>query len=392
MKPTCEQLVGCRSSLVTLDRHNYYRYSNKLVSSGMATMNPQNRDEEYFAIALLHWWDEHGRKNLPWQRSATPYRVWLSEIMLQQTRVETVIDYFNRFWLCFPSLESLAAASLEEVLQLWSGLGYYARARNLHRTAQQLVEHYQGRFPDDVETLCRLPGIGRSTAGAIMALGMDRFAVILDGNVKRVLCRYFAVSGWPGAAAVNRQLWQLATSLTPQQRVGDYTQAVMDLGATVCGRKPRCDRCPLHSGCQALVQEAVTRYPTPKPRRALPTKAVQMLLLLDQHQVLLQQQPTIGLWGGLWILPQIGADQDPVQWCQEQLYMTVCLLDSWPVFRHSFSHYHLLIRPCILSCRRIDAVAEGNYQWLDLDQPAVPAIPAPVQRLLQQLKSHRAMT
>ncbi len=346
-------------------------------------------DEQNFSTALLCWWDTAGRKDLPWQQPRTPYRVWLSEIMLQQTQVATTIEYFTRFCARFPSLERLAAASLDEVLQLWSGLGYYARARNLHRTAQLLVKQYQSRFPSDIETLCQLPGVGRSTAGAILALSMDQFAVILDGNVKRVLCRFFALSGWPGGSAVNRQLWQLAASLTPKQRVADYTQAIMDLGATVCKRSPQCTRCPVAGHCQALAQGTVTWYPTPKPHRVLPVRDVQMLLLRDQHRLLLQQQPPIGLWGGLWVLPQINTNQDPVTWCLEQLQISARLLDTWPIFRHSFSHYHLQIQPRLLSCGNIGAVAEASYQWLDLHQPILPAVPAPVRRLLQQLKEQQ---
>ncbi len=352
-------------------------------------MSPKN--QQNFAMVLLRWWNTAGRKNLPWQLPATPYRVWLSEIMLQQTRVETVITYFNRFCARFPTLESLALASLDEVLQLWSGLGYYARARNLHRTAQLLVTQYPGAFPGDVESLCQLPGIGRSTAGAILALGMEQFAVILDGNVKRVLCRYFAISGWPGGSAVNRQLWQLATSLTPRQRIGDYTQAIMDLGATVCSRSPQCTHCPVADHCQALLQGTITHYPTPKPRKVLPVREVQMLLLRDQHQILLQQQPPTGLWGGLWVLPQINVGQNAESWCFEKLRISARLQDTWPVFRHSFSHYHLLIQPHILFCKPAEAVAEASYEWLDLHQSTQPAVPAPVHRLLQQLKVSAAL-
>jgi len=345
--------------------------------------------EQPFAAALLSWWDVAGRKNLPWQQPATPYRVWLSEIMLQQTRVETVIAYFTRFCTRLPTLKLLAAASIDEVLQLWSGLGYYARARHLHQTAQLLVTQYQGRFPSELNTLCQLPGIGRSTAGAILALGLGQFAVILDGNVKRVLSRCFAISGWPGNAKVNRQLWQLATSLTPQQRTGDYTQAIMDLGASICNRNPDCSRCPVAEHCQVLATDTVKQYPSPKPQRVLPVREVQMLLLLKQQRVLLQQQPPAGLWGGLWVLPQINADQNAVQWCLEQLGMKTQLLHQWSIFRHSFSHYHLLIQPCILSCSSTGAVAEDGHQWLDLQQTILPAVPAPVRRLLQQLKQQR---
>ncbi len=345
-------------------------------------------NKKYFSAALLNWWDVAGRKNLPWQQPQTPYRVWLSEVMLQQTRVDTVITYFNRFCKKFPTLESLAAASLDEVLQLWSGLGYYARARNLHHTAQILVEQYHGHFPETIEALCQLPGIGRSTAGAILALAMDRYAPILDGNVKRVLCRRFAIPGWPGDSGVNRQLWQLATTLTPRQRIGDYTQAIMDLGATICTRTPQCACCPLADHCLALAQQAVPQYPTPKPRRILPVKEIRMLLLLQQQQILLQQNPPAGLWGGLWVLPQIDMGQNTEHWCLEHLRLSVVLKDNWPVYRHSFSHYHLRIQPCILYCEHSEGVAESGYQWFDLQQP-LPAIPTPVSRLLHQLIEQR---
>ncbi len=337
----------------------------------------------------MAWFDRHGRKTLPWQQSISPYRVWLSEVMLQQTQVTTVIPYFERFIRRFPTVEALAAADIDQVLHLWTGLGYYARGRNLHKAAQQVVDQYAGVFPDTLEQLQALPGIGRSTAGAILSIAQLIPTPILDGNVKRVLARFHALEGWPGQPVVQQQLWQLSERYTPQQRCADYTQAIMDLGATLCRRsKPDCAQCPLLSGCQAQALGAQALFPSPKPRKQLPTKECWMLILCDQQgRVLLQRRPPVGLWGGLWCLPEFDSQRTLQTYLQDSGCESV-LGQPLPAFRHSFSHYHLLIRPVIHRDAPVSAgcVRESNDCWYDLDQPQQLGLAAPVKRLLGQLR------
>lgn len=235
-----------------------------------------------FAARLLRWYDRHGRKDLPWQRARTPYTVWVSEVMLQQTQVATVIPYFERFMARFPDVRTLADAPLDAVLAHWSGLGYYSRARNLHRAAQQIRDRHGGVFPEDMDAIAALPGIGRSTAGAILAQALGQRHAILDGNVKRVLTRHRAIAGWPGQSAVERRLWEIAEAETPHARVADYTQAIMDLGAMVCTRaRPRCGACPVADDCAARAAGTVSRYPAPKPRKTLPVRQTRMLLVTN---------------------------------------------------------------------------------------------------------------
>ena len=273
-----------------------------------------------FAERLLAWFADHGRHDLPWQRDPSPYGVWVSEIMLQQTQVATVIPYYERFMARFPDLAALAEAPLDEVLAHWSGLGYYARARNLHRAARQAMAEHGGRLPETIDALQALPGIGRSTAGAILSLALGQRHPILDGNVKRVLARHAAVAGWPGKAAVQRTLWELAEARTPRRRVADYNQAMMDLGATLCTRaRPACERCPVAADCRAREQGLQTDYPGPRPRRELPERQVQMLLVRDpQGRVLLERRPPQGVWGGLWCLPELATEADPLARCRER--------------------------------------------------------------------------
>ena len=272
------------------------------------------------AAPLLQWARAHGRHNLPWQQPATPYRVWISEIMLQQTQVNTVIPYYERFLERFQDLVSLANAPLDDVLALWSGLGYYARARNLHRTAIMCRDRYGGHLPDSLDALTALPGIGRSTAGAIMALGFGQRAPILDGNVKRVLARYHAVEGWPGKTAVLRTLWDIAERETPQENIAAYTQAIMDLGATVCTRsQPSCGLCPLAARCTARLQGNQAAYPAPKPRRTRPRRDTTFVWAEAGGLVLFEQRPPNGIWGGLLCLPEIPGSQDIESWCRDTL-------------------------------------------------------------------------
>ncbi len=341
-----------------------------------------------FSRDLLHWFDRHGRTELPWQQERSAYRVWLSEIMLQQTQVATVVPYFERFLARFPDVRALAGASLDEVLALWAGLGYYARARNLHRCAQVVVHAHGGEFPRDIETLKSLPGIGRSTAGAILAFSHGHRHPILDGNVKRVLARYHAVDGLPTARAVENTLWQLADSHTPAARLAAYTQAIMDLGATVCTRaRPRCPLCPLAKDCRAHKEGNVDRYPASKPRKTLPVRSRRFLVVRKgSGHILLQARPPTGIWGGLWSLPELAIDTEAELWCATH-GLRVHRTRSWEVMRHSFSHYHLDIHPMLLDVQTPSSAVMDADRWLwykDGDMSLV-GLPAPVRRLLDRL-------
>jgi A/G-specific adenine glycosylase len=341
-----------------------------------------------FVARILKWFDAHGRKDLPWQQNPTPYRIWVSEIMLQQTQVATVIPYYQTFVRRFPEVVSLAEAALDEVLHLWSGLGYYARGRNLHAAARIICEHHAGRFPEELDAVAALPGIGRSTAGAILALALGQPHPILDGNVKRVLARFHVVEGWPGHGPVVRQLWALAERFTPVVRVAEYTQAIMDLGATVCTRtRPACGVCPLRSHCLAHREGCETRYPMPRPHRALPVKTTRMLLLCNAAgAVLLQRRPPAGVWGGLWSLPECSVEENVIRFSHERLGCEVRALCHWPTLRHTFTHFHLDILP--VSGRVVDmcGVMEGEEAvWYNTKNPDRRGLAAPVKRLLNQL-------
>jgi A/G-specific adenine glycosylase len=285
-----------------------------------------------FAKKLIKWFGQHGRTHLPWQQNPTPYEVWVSEIMLQQTQVATVIPYYEKFMKRFPTVQDLAAAEIDEVLHHWAGLGYYARGRNLHKAAQKVVDEYAGVFPDTVEGLIELPGVGRSTAGAIRSLGHHQPATILDGNVKRVLARFFAIETWPEERETLKQLWVLAESLTPTESVEAYNQAMMDLGATLCTRtRPRCPDCPLQQDCQALAKNLTTTLPVSRPKKTLPTKQARMVLVLrPDGAVLLHQRPSPGIWGGLWCFPE----QENLPKGLEPEFKR-----SLGVSRHTFTHF-----------------------------------------------------
>ncbi len=341
-----------------------------------------------FAARVLAWYDQHGRKDLPWQQQINPYRVWVSEIMLQQTQVTTVIPYFQRFMEAYPDVAALAAAPIDDVLHLWTGLGYYARARNLHRCAQQVVAQHGGEFPPSVEALAELPGIGRSTAGAIASLSMGKRAAILDGNVKRVLARHFAIDGWPGKSDVLGNLWEQAEALTPAKRCNHYTQAMMDLGATLCSRsRPDCERCPLGDSCVARAQGNPKDYPGKKPAKEKPVKAVQMLMLRNpQGHWLLEQRPASGIWGGLWSFPELTSDADPAGWQAGEAGGGIQVLEVWDSFRHTFSHYHLDITPVVADCAAVNGIGERPHCWYDVRQPPAVGLAAPVKGLLQKLQ------
>lgn len=347
-----------------------------------------------FADRLLHWFDVHGRHDLPWQQNITPYRVWVSEIMLQQTQVKTVIPYYLRFMARFPSLKMLASATQEEVLAHWSGLGYYARGRNLHKAALQIMTDFDGKFPSHYDEIVSLPGIGRSTAGAILSISLNQQYPILDGNVKRVLSRFYALEGWPGEKQHEQWLWLQADQLTPAQRFNDYTQAIMDLGATVCTRsKPRCEACPMATSCQANQQQRVGEFPYSKPKKVLPVKQRHFLMLENQlGQLWLQQRPDRGIWGGLWSFPEFEDEDSCLQQVKslQSSAQTMVSLVEWQTFRHTFSHYHLDITP--IHVRGLeDAKQSQQGQWVCRQQiaandKAVIAVPAPVVKLVKEME------
>ena len=341
-----------------------------------------------FANTLLHWYQDHGRKHLPWQQDISPYRVWVSEIMLQQTQVATVIPYFERFMERFPDVFALAQAEQDDVLHLWTGLGYYARGRNLHACARTLAEQYQGEFPKSVEQLSALPGIGRSTAGAIASISMGIRAPILDGNVKRVLTRYFAVEGWPGTTVVQKRLWDIAERLTPNHSYREYTQVIMDLGATLCTRsKPACGICPLLPGCQGYQTGKPTQFPNSKPKKEKPTKDTWMLMIQSVNgSYLLKQRPQTGIWGGLWSFPEAESEQAALALLAAQYPQAD--LDSHrhrAPFRHTFSHYHLNIHPLHVKTGGQDLhIGETEHHWYNPDNPSELGLAAPVKKLLHQ--------
>ena len=349
--------------------------------------SPTRAQAAAFAPALIAWQRVHGRHDLPWQRSRGAYTVWLSEIMLQQTQVAAVIPYYRRFLERFPGVEALAAAQEDEVLALWSGLGYYTRARNLHRAARQVVERHGGRFPDTEAALTDLPGIGRSTAAAIRVFAFGRRAAILDGNVKRVLARLCGIDGYPGDAAVARRLWQAAESLLPGSGLRAYTQGLMDLGAMLCTRRiPRCEQCPAAGLCIAHREGRTAQLPAPRPRKVLPQRRTTMMILRRAGEVLLEKRPPTGVWGGLWSFPEVDADADAVAYCLRRYGAEVEVLTALPLVAHGFTHFHLDILPLPLRVRRWPRqAAQPGRAWLSLAQAQSAAIPQPVRRILRSL-------
>ena len=340
------------------------------------------------AARVLPWYEQHGRSNLPWQRRPTPYRVWVSEIMLQQTQVTTVIPYYQRFVGAFPTVTRLADAPVDEVLHLWSGLGYYARARNLHRAAQIVRVHHRGRFPTRFDEVIGLPGIGRSTAGAILALSRGKRHAILDGNVKRVLARVHGVPGWPGETRVAKRLWELSERHTPTDKVAAYTQAMMDLGATVCTRtSPNCDTCPLTQDCWAYRNDATARLPGRKAKKAKPLKRTCMVMALaDAATVLLEKRPPKGIWGGLWGLPEVDHPGAVRGWCRRELAEAPEIDSSWTEFRHSFTHFDLDITPVVVRLSGPSRVDDPHrWAWYDIRVPSKVGLAAPVRYLIEQL-------
>lgn len=349
-----------------------------------ADVNPSADD---FAQNLLGWFDHSGRHNLPWQHPRSPYRVWLAEIMLQQTQVQVVVPYFERFVAALPTLPALAAASPDQVLALWSGLGYYARARHLHATAKRCVEQHDADLPRDFEALLALPGIGRSTAGAILAQAFGERFSILDGNVKRVLCRVHGIDGWPGTPAVENRLWALAEQHLPHTRLADYTQAQMDFGATLCTRfDPACMLCPLQHDCIALRDNRVAELPTPKPGKPLPERRAIMLLARDATgRVLLQRRPPSGIWAGLWSLPEAEDHAAARDWFQAHLEGQYDDAEPLAAIAHGFTHYRLQLQPLCWHAVALRAQVADNddLRWIDRDQLGSLGIPAPIRKLLE---------
>lgn len=339
-----------------------------------------------FARALIAWQRRHGRHDLPWQNTRDPYRIWLSEVMLQQTQVGTVIPYFLRFVQRYPDLRALARAPEEDVLGLWSGLGYYARARNLLRAARHVQSELKGRFPRAPEALAALPGLGRSSAAAIAVFAFGRRAAILDGNVKRVLARSHAVSGYPGERRVQERLWSLAEHLLPRRGIRPYTQALMDLGATLCTRaRPSCDLCPLERSCLAHRRGRELEFPAPRPRRASPTRHTSWLVLREGNRILLERRPSSGLWGGLWTFPELHT-RDIEAHCRQEYGCEIAPPRRLVRIEHGFSHFRLLATPVLCTVRARQArAAEPGRRWWRIDAAFTQALPAPVRGLLGRL-------
>jgi len=361
-----------------------------------------------FSSRLIRWQRQHGRHGLPWQ-GADAYRVWLSEIMLQQTQVATVIPYYRRFVARFPEVAALAAVSEDEVLAHWSGLGYYARGRNLHRAAQLIMQRHDGEFPRDFDDIMALPGIGRSTAAAICALAFHERRAILDGNVKRVLARYCAIEGWAGEKKVEAQLWQQAEALLPHSSppprggrarergdfdnaIATYIQGLMDLGATICTRtKPDCNACPVQKDCAAYQSGRVAQLPAPRPRKPLPEKHSTFLLLMHGNDILLEKRPGSGIWGGLWCPPQVEESEDAVAYCMQRFGVDAAQAETLPEFTHTFSHFKLHITPLLVqTARKPRQMQEPGSVWLEVEDALRAAIPTPVRKLIEELIRSRA--
>ncbi len=344
-----------------------------------------------FSDKVLSWYQQQGRKSLPWQQNKTPYRVWISEIMLQQTQVATVIPYYQRFMESFPTIADLAKADEDKVLHHWTGLGYYARARNLHKAAKHIVNQHSGEFPQNLEAVIALPGIGRSTAGAILSLSLNKHHSILDGNVKRVLARCYTVTGYNGQAKFEQQLWPIADILTPKDGVAQFNQAMMDLGALVCTRsKPDCENCPLSSGCLAKAGELQSQFPQKKPKKVTPVRNTIMVIPRLNNQVLMEKRPPSGIWGGLWCFLEI-TDQSELKPLLTKQRLRATEQIELPEFRHTFSHFHLDIQPIIVDCQplKVEEVNEkAQQQWYDLSQQASVGFAASTQKLISLLQTN----
>jgi A/G-specific adenine glycosylase len=342
-----------------------------------------------FATRLVAWQRTHGRHGLPWQHTRDPYCIWLSEIMLQQTQVTTVIPYYQRFLDEFPDVRTLAAAPIERVLEHWSGLGYYRRAHHLHAAARQVVEIFAGTFPNDAISLATLPGIGRSTAAAIAVFASGARAAILDGNVKRVLARHRGIDGFTGTANVEAALWETAEALLPARDIEIYTQALMDLGATVCTRtRPACTACPVARDCIAFNEDRVANLPSPRPKKALPHRELRVLLIEHGGEILFERRPSLGIWGGLWSLPELPLDADVRASVRARFAADVTIHDDLPLIEHGFTHYSLTLHPQRVSARRWPSRAEApGTMWLTPADARGAALPAPIKKLMRTLEA-----
>jgi A/G-specific adenine glycosylase len=340
-----------------------------------------------FAERVVRWQASHGRHDLPWQRTRDAYRIWVSEIMLQQTQVATVLPYYARFLADFPDVRSLAAAPIERVLELWSGLGYYRRAHLMHACAVAVVERHGGEFPADVDALASLPGVGRSTASAIAAFAFGVRAAILEGNVRRVLARHCGVEGWPGEAKVQAKLWALAESRLPDRAIEAYTQGTMDLGATVCTRgRPRCDACPVALDCVALASGRVDELPAPRPRRETPRRETRLLAIERAGEILFEKRPATGIWAGLWSLPEIAMDADVVTAIRARFGVDAACCEALPPLTHAFTHFTLTMHPARVRVSDWPRRAESpGHAWLTREDAKRAALPAPIRRLLGSL-------
>lgn len=344
-----------------------------------------------FSDTIIRWHHQHGRHDLPWQGTIDPYKIWISEIMLQQTQVTTVIPYYERFMRRFPTVQDLASADIDEVLHLWTGLGYYARGRNLHKAAQQIVNDFAGEFPRNLDDMMSLNGIGRSTAGAILSFAFSLRHPILDGNVKRVLSRIFGVEGWYGKSAVAEKFWRLADEHTPHKTVATYTQAIMDFGATLCTRsKPSCLLCPLQDSCVAYTENRISELPSKKPKKTIPVKSCLMIIIQneDDHVFMLQRPPS-GIWGGLWSLPQIESSSDIEHALSKDYGLVIEEVKHGKPFRHTFSHYHLDIQPIYsrLVDNQKDKIQDTTTTWIDFNKTVKLGLPAPIKKLLTTLNN-----
>lgn len=338
------------------------------------------------ANAIIVWQKEHGRHDLPWQRTTDPYAIWVSETMLQQTQVTAVIGYYAKFMVRFPDIASLATAEQVEVLQYWSGLGYYARARNLHHAAQTIVDDFNGIFPAAFDDIVSLTGIGRSTAAAISTFALNKPQPILDGNVKRVFARHFLIEGWTGSPAIQKQLWAIAEQENPQQDAIAYTQGLMDLGSSICTRsKPKCNICPLKPTCKAFAENKTHLVPTPKPKKSIPEKETTMLIIRMGKEILLEKRPQKGIWAGLWSLPEISMREIATEMAKQQLGLETESEETLPIVNHVFTHYKLAITPQPLTVISANKQTPPNAVWMSIEDAIGAAIPTPVRNILLAL-------
>ena len=345
-----------------------------------------------FSKRLITWQKQYGRHDLPWQNTTDPYAIWVSEIMLQQTQVTAVIGYYQKFMQRFPNIASLANATQDEVLQHWSGLGYYSRARNMHNAALTIMDEHDGEFPNDFVTIQTLSGIGRSTAAAIASFAFNQVKTILDGNVKRVLARHFAIEGWPNTPKVEKELWTLAESLLPKTDMVAYTQGLMDLGATLCTRsKPQCVRCPMADSCMAFIQGRVHQLPTPKPRKFIPEKNITMLLLRQGDSILLEKRPSSGIWGGLWSFPETNETQNLAHHVKQRFGIDTEFEVPLAKLSHTFTHFKLHINPQpLMVVSKHTQLNESVNLWLNIEDAIGAAIPTPVRKILLSLLQTKA--